>query len=58
MVNGPLHSGAERGTRHGRLRQFARHYWACADASIFMKIRGVFAANTGKIANRAFKPVC
>jgi hypothetical protein len=29
-----------------------------ADASIFMKIRRLFAANTGKIANRAFKPLC
>jgi hypothetical protein len=36
----------------------ARHYWGCVDASIFMKIRRVFATNTGKIANRAFKPVC
>jgi hypothetical protein len=29
-----------------------------ADASTFMKIRRVFAANTGKIANGAFKPLC
>jgi len=28
------------------------------DVSNFMKIRDAFAANTRKIANTAFKPVC
>jgi hypothetical protein len=31
---------------------------APADASNFMKIRDAFAANTRKIANPPFKPVC
>jgi hypothetical protein len=31
---------------------------APADPSNFMKIRDAFAANTHKIANPAFKPVC
>jgi hypothetical protein len=57
MVNGPLRATAEN-DKAGFLRHFIAAKSIPADVSNFMKIRRLFAANTGKIANRPFKPLC
>jgi hypothetical protein len=58
MVNGPLRTSRSAKREGWSAAAIARDYEASPDASNFMKICRLFATNTGKIANPAFKALC